>query len=78
MRIHPHNQPQWVTTQGQPKEFQEQNLATQQEPIELRQRVQFPQKSVYSVVSQFAICLFDFDNGPLHQLGPRTIREQLL
>lgn len=42
----------------------------QQEPFELRQRVQLPQKSAYFVVPQFAICAFDFD----HPLGPRTIR----
>ena len=58
-------------------EFQDQDLGTQQEPFELRQRDQLPQKSAYFVVPQFAICAFDFDDEPLHELGPCTIGEQL-
>ena len=46
----------------------------EQEPFELRQRVQFHQKSAYSVIPLFAMCIFDFDDEPLHQLGPHTIR----
>ena len=72
---HLHNQLQRVTTQCQPKEFEDQDLVTQQEPFET---VQLPQMSAYSEIQQFGICPKDFDDALLHQLEPCTIVEQLL
>ena len=54
-------------TQGQTKEFQDPDLVTQQEPFET---VQLPQMCTYSVIQQFAICPYDFDDALLHQLEP--------
>ena len=75
LRIHLHNQLQRVMTQGKPKEFQDQDLVTQQEPFQM---VQLPQMPAYSVVQQFARSPYDLDDTLLKQLEPRTIVEQLL
>ena len=75
LRIHLHNQLQRVMTQGQAKEFQDQDLVTRQEPFET---VQLPQISAYSVVQQFARCPNDLDDALLQQLELRTIVQQLL
>ena len=74
MQVHLHNQLQRVMTQGQTKEFQDPDLVTQQEPFET---VQLPQMSTYSVIQQFTICPYDFDDALRHELEPRTIVEQL-
>lgn len=64
-----------VMRQGQTKEFQDPDLVTQQEPFET---VQLPQMSTYSVIQQFAICPYDFNDALLHQLAALTIMQQLL